>query len=248
MLVLSRKENQRILFPHLGITVEVLHVSGSSVQVGIDAPQDVRILREEVAVREGVDVKQEFEAQRRARHALRNRLNAATLALHVLQQQIDAGNFADAQFTLERTLDEFNTLDQIAAADSSRTAPAKRRALLVEDNANERELLAGLLRMSGYEVEVAEDGIAALDSLSRYQPDVVLLDMQMPGMDGCETLSAIRHHPAYRNLKVFAVTGADRSAYEPNTSEQGFDRWFSKPLNPRRFVAELAQEMSRASA
>lgn len=250
MLVLSRKENQRILFPHLGITVEVLHISGNSVQVGVDAPQNVRVLREEVAARDGVDMQKEVELQRRARHALRNRLNAATLALHVLQKQIDAGDFDQAQSTLEHTLDEFNTLDQIAAADSKDDVQpaAKRRALLVEDNANERELLAGLLRMSGYEVEVAEDGIAAMDALSHLQPDLVLLDMQMPGMDGCETLSAIRHHPAYRDLKVFAVTGADRQVYEPKSPEHGFDRWFSKPLNPRRFVAELEREMAHTSA
>ena len=250
MLVLSRKENQRILFPHLGITVEVLHIQGSSVQVGVDAPQSVRVLREEVALREGVDMQKEVEIQRRARHALRNRLNAATLALHVLQKQIDAGDYSDAQATLEQTLDEFNTLDQIAAADTQEEhkPSRKRRALLVEDNVNERELLAGLLRMSGYEVEVAEDGIAAMNALSRSQPDIVLLDMQMPGMDGRETLSAIRHHPVYRDLKVFAVTGADRNTYDSRSEEHGFDRWFSKPLNPRRFVAELEEEMAHASA
>jgi carbon storage regulator CsrA len=249
MLVLSRKENQRVLFPHLGITVEVLHLSGNSVQLGVDAPQSVRVLREEVALREGIDMKQEVEAQRRARHALRNRLNAATLALHVLQKQLDAGEVHSAQSTLEQTLEEFNTLDAIAAADAQDPHQQRhRRALLVEDNVNERELLAGLLRMSGYEVEVAEDGVAAMRSLSRSQPDIVLLDMQMPGMDGRETLSAIRHHPAYCNLKVFAVTGADRTVFEPKSEEHGFDRWFSKPLNPRRFVAELEEEMASTSA
>jgi carbon storage regulator CsrA len=248
MLVLARKENQRILFPHLGISVEVLHIAGNTVSVGVEAPQSVRVLREEVAKREGIDMPAEVEAQRRARHALRNRLQVATLALNVLQKQIDAGKWDDAQSTLEHTLEEFSTLDEIAAADhkAQHGPPPKRRALLVEDNANERELLAGLLRMSGYEVDVAEDGVAAMSSLDRSEPDIVLLDMQMPGMDGRETLRAIRRHPAHRNLKVFAVTGADRSAFDDKQDERGFDRWFAKPLNPRRFVAELEQEMATA--
>ena len=123
-----------------------------------------------------------------------------------------------------------------------------RRILIVDDNDLNNQYLRTLLTRHNFTVDVASDGQSAIDAIRRRRPDVVLLDMQMPGMDGRETLSAIRHHPAYRNLKVFAVTGADRSAYEPNTSEQGFDRWFSKPLNPRRFVAELAQEMSHASA
>lgn len=249
MLVLSRKENQRILFPHLGITVEVLHITGNAVQVGVDAPQTVRVLREEVARREGIDMQAEVEAQRRARQAVQNRLNSATLTLHLVQKQLEAGDWNNAQSTLEKTLEEFNTLDQIAAVERKGTHDehgGKRRALLVEDNANERELLAGLLRMSGYEVEVAEDGVAAMSALDRSQPDLVLLDMQMPGMDGRETLSAIRHHPTLHNLKVFAVTGADRKTFEPTAEEHGFDRWFSKPLNPRRFVAELEQEMAHS--
>jgi CheY-like chemotaxis protein len=207
------------------------------------------VLREEVALREGIDMPAEAEAHRRARHAVRNRLNAATLALHVLQKQIDAGKFDEAQATLEKTLEEFSVLDEIAAADRAAEQaklPPHKRALLVEDNANERELLAGLLRMSGYEVEVAEDGVAAMSALAHTQPDIVLLDMQMPGMDGRETLSAIRHHPALRNLKVFAVSGADRNVFDAKDEERGFDRWFSKPLNPRRFMAELEKELTGA--
>ena len=120
---------------------------------------------------------------------------------------------------------------------------AKRRALLVEDSANERELLAGYLRMCGYEVDLAEDGIAAMRYLSQHAPpDFVLLDMQLPFMDGRETLQAIRRNPALGGLKVFVVSGSDPQTVDLGEGNQGIEHWFAKPINPAEFVSELNRE------
>ncbi|HUG67373.1 MAG TPA: response regulator [Pirellulaceae bacterium] len=245
MLVLSRKQNERILFPHLGVTIEVLRVSGNAVRVGIDAPPDVQVLREEVAQRQGLALHPETLQKRR--HDLRNRLHTANLALHLLQRQLDAGWYDQAEKSLQLALVELTELnDLVANSDQSASAPAeKRRALLVEDNPNERELLAGILRLSGYEVEVAEDGLAAMRLLEEHAPpDLVLLDMQMPSMDGGQTVSAIRCNPAYRGLKVFAVSGTDRKSLGVELGGRGVDRWFAKPLNPSAFIRELNRELS----
>ncbi len=249
MLVLSRKPNQRINFPNLGIAVEVLRVSGNTVRVGVEAPQDVRVLRGEL-----MDDKVEASlqaAEREKRHALRNRLHTANLALHLLQKQLEAGKSQEADVTLSRVLEAFTELDQSVSASATTVAnPRKddvRRALVVEDNANERELLSGYLQLCGYEVDGVEDGVAALEYLSaNARPDLMLLDMQMPRMDGRTTISAIRRNPAYQSIKLFAVSGMDRTDMKVPLGKKGVDRWFSKPLKPAEFAHELETELAIA--
>jgi carbon storage regulator CsrA len=252
MLVLSRKEKQSILFPNLGITVEICRIAGKTVRVGVDAPAEVRVLRQELAPREILPPQQPLGSQPDLRHELRNRLNTTGLAMHVLQRQLDAGNVTEAEETLALALDEFSKLDRalcdFAMLHGHAAKPARpRRALLVEDNANERELLAGLLRMNGYDVETAEDGLAALSCLSQNRPDLVLLDMLMPRMDGRQTIAAIRGNPDYRGLKVFVVSGSDRDLLPVETGPNGVDRWFSKPISPTQLVHALEKEMNRVS-
>jgi len=253
MLVLSRKKNQTIRFPNLGISVEILRLSGNTVRVGVDAPHDVRVLRGELE-EESQDGGGEAKQQRKTlRHELRNRLNSATLALHVLQKQLDAGRVEDAEATLTKALESFAQLDQLASQqsldsssnlDQRETVAQSRRALVVEDSANERELLAGYLRLCGYTVDAVEDGQAALDYLAKHsRPDVVLLDMQMPRMDGAKTIAAIREQEQYRDIKLFAVSGTDRQSVGLPAGDRGVDRWFQKPIEPGSFASELASEL-----
>ncbi|MCO8124900.1 response regulator [Stieleria sp. TO1_6] len=251
MLVLSRKENQRVVFPNLGVAVEILRVEGNRVRVGVDAPKDVRILRGELA--DGQEMAAADEASRKQKHDLRNRLNSANLAMHLLQKQLDAGMVEDAESTLAGALETFGELERLASGQmASGQSPQPtikqdgqgRRALVVEDNANERELLAGYLRLCGYEVDTVQDGIDAMLYLAKHQqrPDVVLLDMQMPRMDGPNTINAIRSNPYYRDVKIFAVSGSERAAMGVEMGDQGVDRWFSKPLQPSEFADELGRE------
>ena len=92
-----------------------------------------------------------------------------------------------------------------------------------------------------------EDGVAAMDYLASHaRPDVILMDMQMPRMDGTKTISAIRSNPEYQGIKLFAVSGAEPSAMGLPSGEQGVDHWFSKPLKPAEFAQNLADEVSRS--
>ena len=243
MLIVSRKQNQKVMFPHLGIAVEILRIAGKTVRVGIEAPDDVRILRGELAE------DQEFVAEDKARrHDLRNRLNSVHLALHLLQKQLDGGHFDEVDSTLNQAIGSLEDLDQIVAGRRSHLPGGSgkgQRALIVEDNACERELLAGYLRLCGYDVAAVEDGVAAMSHLeSNEPPDVVLLDMQMPRMDGPETLAAIRSDDRFRDVKIFAVSGSDRNEIELPTDHRGFDKWFAKPLQPAEFAAQLRDEIA----
>ena len=110
MLVLSRGPTDKIVFPNLDITVEILRIAGNKVRVGIDAPKDIRVLRHElVDEQSGTDVSTKTS---HLSHEFRNRLNTANLALHLLQRQLDAGLAEEAETTLQKALHELDTLNE----------------------------------------------------------------------------------------------------------------------------------------
>jgi carbon storage regulator CsrA len=247
MLVLSRKENQEVLFPNLGINVRITRITGNKVRIGIDAPDDVAILRGELA--SGFEeMESRADSDKKLSHAIRNQLNSIQLALFLLQKQIDGEHYEQVDSTLERALEALEKLDhQVADATESADAGRKRRALVVDDSANERELLAGLLEMYGYDVETAADGQEAIDYLTENQStDLVLLDINMPRMNGREAAEAIRSDPRFRRLKIFAVSGSEPTEFSDR--EDSIDRWFQKPLRPGDFAAQLEREFAATGA
>ena len=163
MLVLSREQNEKIVFPNLGITVEILRIARKRVRIGIDAPPHIDVVRQEIQPQGHVT-----DAYRKWQHDVRNRLHGATMGLHVAQKQLQSGQVVESEATLEIALRELELLNQElpGAAKSGPvegcTATAPRRALLVEDDRNESALLAEYLRICGYEVDTAEDGLEAM--------------------------------------------------------------------------------------
>ncbi|MCA9124055.1 MAG: response regulator [Planctomycetaceae bacterium] len=251
MLVLSRRPNEKVVFPNLGISVEVLRVAGQAVRLGISAPPEIRILREEVA-----DAESELEGiplllSRKIRHDLRNRLNTASLGLQVLHRRLELGERQDLEPTILKVLSELQAVDMELQSDGASgnapTSKRNRRALIVEDNANESELLATFLRMNGYEVDTVDDGLKALSYLKEHErPDAVLLDMSMPRLDGPKTVTSIRCETKWQGLKLFAVSGADRRDLGVRLGPRGVDRWFAKPVNATQLVREINRELDGA--
>src|SRR6266849_2346121 len=183
MLVLSRRPNDKILFPSINVTVQVVSVKGGTVRLGIDAPPEVPILREELQDRAetrpaNLAPVETAEARlRELRHLVRNRLNVTSIGLGLLRQQASAGWSDDLERTIDKMEEEMQMLRQRLESDAAKAPPPQparkvRKALLVEDDQNERELLAGFLRWSGFEVDTAGDGCDALDHLRAGQrPD-----------------------------------------------------------------------------
>ncbi|HUI98731.1 MAG TPA: response regulator [Usitatibacter sp.] len=113
------------------------------------------------------------------------------------------------------------------------------RILVVDDNAANVKLLEDLLRFHGYEVEAAFDGEAALGMLRARPPDLVLLDVLMPGLDGHDVCRAVREDPALAMLPVVMVTALEDREERVRGLEAGADDFLSKPLNPPELVARV---------
>ncbi|MBW3543703.1 MAG: response regulator [Planctomycetes bacterium] len=246
MLVLSRREKERIVFPDLGVTVEVVSIVGNRARLGVQAPREIRVLRHEIAENE-VHGSQPVGDRRSLSHEFRNVLQEVTFAARLAREQLRAGEAETAAETIDGLLARLAGLSRELAAqrEPSRPQPAAprlRKALLVDDNQNERRLLESYLRLKGYDVAVAGDGADALDYLRTHdRPDFVLLDMLMPRVDGPNALGRIRRDPELRDLKVFAVSGTQPEQLGVATGPGGVDCWFQKPVDPE----ELVQVMER---
>jgi PAS domain S-box-containing protein len=115
-----------------------------------------------------------------------------------------------------------------------------RRILVVDDNRDSADSLGTLLRVQGYDVHTAYDGQAAIEAAEILRPDVVLLDLGMPRLNGYEAARHLRQQPWGRDLTLIALTGWGQDEDRQRTREAGFDQHFVKPVDP----AELLQLLS----
>lgn len=273
MLVLSRKEDQTIIFPNLGISIEVVKVQGNKVSLGVEAPKEIRVLRGELqsqtdsARDDSVAVFQTLAqlidiVDPAARHELRNRLNTARLSVYVAQRQIEMGGSEEAQkllviavealYQLNKMFDSNlgnETLDSVIESRPKYEVGTGRlmncKVLVVEDNDNERELLAGVLEMAGCEVFSVADGKEAIEFIEMHgQPDVILMDMNMPRLNGPETIAEIRKKVPGDRLPIFGVSGMTQAEVNIPVSDRGLTGWFTKPVNPNQLVRYLQQQLA----
>ena len=247
MLVLSRKETDKIMFPTLGITVEVLRIRGNTARLGIDAPSDIPIQRHELADLKSIDFSSEEDDRAKLSgllHAVRRRLDSAALALNRLHQHSDDNGDATAQSLILEVFHELQSLaqDTTDALDSSNTPVAQ--VLLVENDDNEGAWLAGYLRLNRFDVTVAHDGEDALNYLSLHAPpEVILLGMRMPRCDGPCLVREIRSNKELAQAKLFAVSAEDPSSLDIPTGPNGVDGWFRKPVDAEQLVSGIAKEL-----
>jgi CheY-like chemotaxis protein len=123
-------------------------------------------------------------------------------------------------------------------------APSRRmRVLLVDDNADSREMYALLLQADGHDVHEAEDAAAALAVFESGVPDVAVIDIGLPGMDGYELARRIRSGPSGRDVTLIALTGYGFPEDRERSRAAGFNRHLVKPAAPE----DLRQELSNVA-
>jgi two-component system CheB/CheR fusion protein len=115
-----------------------------------------------------------------------------------------------------------------------------RRILVVDDNADCREMLRMLLELDGHQVSTADDGFMALESIRRIQPDVALVDIGLPGIDGYQVARQVRQDTSLDDVCLVALTGYGQPSDRETALEAGFDAHLVKPFDP----AALSQILS----
>jgi len=140
-------------------------------------------------------------------------------------------------------------------ATSLRHAPAsteRGRILIVEDEPDQQELLRYNLAREGYSVSCAADGREALAMLRDVEPDLILLDLMLPGLDGLEVCRKVRHDPATANVPIVMLTAKSEDSDVVTGLELGADDYVTKPYSPRvllaRVKAVMRARLSGASA
>ena len=114
-----------------------------------------------------------------------------------------------------------------------------KRILVVDDNEDNRQILIDLLSTAGYEVIEARTGFDAVTTAEREVPDLVLMDIQLPGMNGIEALGVLRADPATAKIPVIAVTASVMQQDRKLITEAGFDAYIGKPINLKEFLATV---------
>jgi CheY-like chemotaxis protein len=122
------------------------------------------------------------------------------------------------------------------------------KVLVVDDNPTNVKLLSFLLTSRGYDVRSAGDAREALAVLEGYAPDLILMDVQLPGMDGLTLTRRLRQAPATRDVAIVAVTAHAMKGDAEQAIAAGCDGFITKPVDTRTFPATIAGHLERARA
>jgi two-component system CheB/CheR fusion protein len=128
--------------------------------------------------------------------------------------------------------------DQLETSTTSQ--PTQRRVLLVDDNDDARMLLAEILRSYGHDVKTASDGPSALELLDTFKPQIAVLDIGLPNMDGFELATRIRGRHGGEHIRLIALTGYGQPGDEARGKRAGFDVHLVKPVDVNRLLEQFS--------
>jgi two-component system cell cycle response regulator DivK len=121
-----------------------------------------------------------------------------------------------------------------------------RRILVVEDQADNRRILQDLLGSAGFTVICAEDGLEGVDVARRERPDLILMDIQLPVIDGYEATRRIKAEPELARIPIIAVTSYALSGDDLKAMEAGCDDYVTKPFSPRALLGRVRAWLGEA--
>ena len=116
-----------------------------------------------------------------------------------------------------------------------------KRILVIEDTEDNRRIIRDLLTNAGYELLEATTGVEGVQMATDHRPDLILMDIQLPEMDGYQATRRIREDPACAGIPIIAVTSYALSGDETKTREAGCDGYVAKPFSPRQLLAKVRE-------
>lgn len=127
---------------------------------------------------------------------------------------------------------------------SEANPPLGRTILLVEDNPHNRKIFSGMLAHAGFQVVEAEDGNQALARVEEVRPDLILMDLSIPGIDGWEVTRRLKADARFSKIPIIALTAHAMRGDEESAREAGCDGYLSKPVSPKRVVDEVKRYLN----
>ena len=121
-----------------------------------------------------------------------------------------------------------------------------KRILVIEDTEDNRQIVGDLLASAGYELIEAVDGLEGVATAEREQPDLILMDIQLPGIDGYEATRRIRAIPALAKVPIIAVTSYALGGDEAKARQAGCNDYVTKPYSPRHLLAKIREHLRQA--
>ena len=118
-----------------------------------------------------------------------------------------------------------------------------KRILVVEDQPDSRQIIRDMVAGTDYEITEAENGEEALAAIAKQRPDLILMDIQLPIMDGYTATRLIKTDPALRSIPIIAVTSYALAVEEKKARAAGCDDYMTKPFSPRQLLAKIRQHM-----
>ena len=141
------------------------------------------------------------------------------------------GEDKGSEFIVRLPLTQTQAGEKMQKAEKTATAKPGLRVLVVDDNHDAAQVLCMLLQSIGVDVEAVDSGPAALATIPDYRPNVILMDIGMPCMDGHEVARRIRQQPEFNDIKLIAVTGWGQEKDRQRSKESGFDHHLTKPVS-----------------
>ena len=127
------------------------------------------------------------------------------------------------------------------------TAPREPLVLVVEDYQDAREMYSAYLQFSGYRVAEATNGVEAIEQAQELMPDIILMDLALPKMDGWEATRRLKGDERTRNIPIVALTGHALAGHAEGARLAGCDSFVTKPCLPDALVTEIKRMLSAAS-
>ena len=125
---------------------------------------------------------------------------------------------------------------------------SKVRVLIVEDNEDNQELMRFLLERAGYDTFSVENGLAGIEAARREKPDIILMDLSLPELDGWSAARVLKQDPELNNIPLIAVTAHTLPGDRRRALDAGFDSYISKPINIHMFDITVGKVLEQKQA
>jgi PAS domain S-box-containing protein len=150
-----------------------------------------------------------------------------------------AGEGQGSEFVVQLPIIDQPAVAASPVSDVTPASPSQRRILIVDDNVDSADSLAMLLEITGNQTYLAHDGVEAIESIEKYHPEVVLLDIGLPKLDGHEVCRRVREQPWGKDIRIIALTGWGQDDDRRKSEEAGFNGHLVKPVDYDKLMALL---------